>query len=100
MLFILSVWHFENHCLLRYTILLKITLSQVMKSVIDLIIRHINGAGNIGTLWIEEEKMRDIIYRFENNPIIIFPQSIYFVQSSWGNQEIINSHKAEVIMKK
>lgn len=43
----------------------------------DLIV--IDGGGNIGTLWPEEEtKMRDIITRFPDNPIFIFPQTAFF----------------------
>lgn len=60
----------------------------------------IDGGGNIGTLWIEEEyKIRDIISRFSNNPIIVFPQTAFFENSKWGEAELdksfstFNSHK-------
>lgn len=59
----------------------------------------IDGGGNIGTLWPEEEnKIRDIITRFPNNPIYIFPQTAFFEDSKNGNDEleksisIYNSH--------
>lgn len=52
----------------------------------DLIV--IDGGGNIGTLWIEEEnKMRDIISRFSHNKIIMFPQTAYFEESEYGREE-------------
>ena len=64
----------------------------------DLII--IDGGGNIGTLWIEEEnKMRDIVTRFKNNPIFIFPQTAFFEDTQYGKDElnksinIYNNHK-------
>lgn len=52
----------------------------------------IDGGGNIGTLWIEEEKkMRDIISRFPRNPIFIFPQTAYFEDTEWGKAELRES---------
>ncbi len=52
----------------------------------DLIV--IDGGGNIGTLWIEEEyKMRDIISRFVRNKIIMFPQTAHFEESEYGHEE-------------
>lgn len=64
----------------------------------DLIV--IDGGGNMGTLWPEEEqKMRDIIKRFSENPIFIFPQTAYFEESAKGQNElqksvqIYNMHK-------
>ncbi len=37
------------------------------------------GGGNIGSLWkVCEEIFRDIIQTFPNNPIIVFPQSVYY----------------------
>lgn len=76
---------------------LKPYLNRIIKEN-DVII--IDGGGNIGTLWIEEElKIRSIIVNFKNNPIIIFPQTAYFEDSDWGRKElnesisIYNSHK-------
>ena len=52
----------------------------------------IDGGGNIGTLWIEEEyKMRDIITRFPDNPIFIFPQTAFFEDSEQGRAELTKS---------
>jgi pyruvyl transferase EpsI len=52
----------------------------------DMII--IDGGGNIGTLWLEEEyKMRDIVQRFRNNRVYIFPQTAYFEESQDGEKE-------------
>lgn len=56
----------------------------------DLII--IDGGGNIGTLWPQEEyKMRDIICRFPDNPIFIFPQTAFFSEDETGRQELEQS---------
>ena len=56
----------------------------------DLIV--IDGGGNLGTLWMEEEeKMRDIVQRFSQNPIFIFPQTAYYEQSHYGQKELKKS---------
>ena len=52
----------------------------------------IDGGGNVGTLWIEEErKMRDVIERFPDNPICIFPQTAFFEDSEYGRAELEQS---------
>lgn len=56
----------------------------------DLII--IDGGGNIGTLWIEAEYvMRDIINRFNKNPVVIMPQTAFFEDSPIGKSEFQKS---------
>jgi len=45
----------------------------------------LHGGGNIGTLWAGHEAFRErIITRCKNNPIIIFPQSIYYSDDEKG----------------
>ncbi|WP_312562788.1 polysaccharide pyruvyl transferase family protein [Anaerospora sp.] len=58
------------------------------------------GGGNLGNLYIWEEKLRrDIISRFRQNKIVIMPQSIYFTPNDLGTKElqisrqIYNGHK-------
>lgn len=52
----------------------------------------IDGGGNIGTLWMEEETaMRDIMLRFPQNPIFIFPQTAFFEDSAWGEEQLRES---------
>ncbi len=52
----------------------------------------IDGGGNIGTLWIEEEKkMRDILCRFPQNAIFIFPQTAYFEDTEFGRAQLEES---------
>jgi len=56
----------------------------------DLIV--IDGGGNLGTLWPEEEeKMRDIVQRFPKNPIFIFPQTAYYENTAKGKEELQKS---------
>lgn len=51
----------------------------------DLIL--IDGGGNVGTLWPEEnDKIDDIVVRFCSSPIAIFPQTAYFEDSSFGTE--------------
>lgn len=56
----------------------------------DLII--IDGGGSMGTLWIGNEyRFRDIIKRFPENRIFIFPQTAYFEQDEMGKKELKKS---------
>lgn len=56
----------------------------------DLII--IDGGGNLGTLWFEVElKIQDIITRFQNNKIVIFPNTVFYSDSEHGNQKLLNA---------
>lgn len=53
----------------------------------DIILIH--GGGFIGTIWIEEEIILEkILLDFKNNPIIIFPQTIYFENSNNGKKQL------------
>lgn len=65
----------------------------------------IDGGGNLGTLWREEEnKMRDIVLRFKKNRILMFPQTAYFEDSDYGkdelkkSMEVYDGHKNLLIM--
>jgi len=43
----------------------------------------IDGGGNMGTLWTnEDDKIADIIFRFHENNIIVFPQTCYYENDS------------------
>lgn len=47
----------------------------------------VDGGGNVGTLWPEENgKMNDIVRRFSDNPTVIFPQTAFFEGSSAGEE--------------
>lgn len=49
----------------------------------DLVI--IDGGGNIGSLWpAESDKMNDIVVRFQENPVVVFPQTAYFEDTVAG----------------
>lgn len=67
----------------------KEKLSSIVKAG-DVI--FVTGGGFLGDLWIYEEKIvRDIINRFRNNKIVIFPQTVYFSECSENNIEYVNS---------
>lgn len=56
------------------------------------------GGGNMGNQWPAEERIRiDIIHEFPENPIIIFPQTLYFVGDSEAaikdSKALYNSHR-------
>ena len=45
----------------------------------------VDGGGNVGTLWPEENsKINDIIVRFKNNHVLVFPQTAYFEEDEVG----------------
>lgn len=51
----------------------------------DLIV--IDGGGNVGTLWPEEnDKMNDIVRRFSGNAVVVFPQTAYFSDDEVGRK--------------
>lgn len=52
----------------------------------------LQGGGNLGTLYINEENFhRDIIQRYNDNKIIIMPMSIYFHDNNFGKKELEKS---------
>lgn len=64
----------------------------------DIIMLH--GGGNFGDEYLMEENLRrNVIKRFPNNKIILFPQTMYFKENETGKKEleisksIYNSHK-------
>ncbi len=65
----------------------------------------ITGGGNIGSLWLRiEDYTTHIIERLKENKIIIFPQSIYFEPSHYGERErdyfcsVIKKHGKVIMM--
>ena len=47
-----------------------------------------NGGGNLGTLWINAEKMqREIIRKNHRSKIAILPNTIFYEDSEWGREE-------------
>jgi pyruvyl transferase EpsI len=58
----------------------------------DLILLH--GGGNMGTLWYNEEEIRQkVITTFAHNKIVILPQSIFYEDSDDGNKKLQISQK-------
>lgn len=54
----------------------------------------IHGGGNLGTIYPKEEKIRRlIIEQFKNTPIISFPQSASFSDTTFGKRELEKSRK-------
>lgn len=52
----------------------------------------INGGGNMGTLWVDEEfRIRKILRKFRRKKIIIFPQTIYYSDDSFGKKQLKKS---------
>lgn len=54
----------------------------------------INGGGNLGTLWLEVERIQQQI--IQNNPdslIVILPNTIFYEDSAWGRFELEKSEK-------
>lgn len=54
----------------------------------------INGGGNMGTLWFDAELThRRIIKSCSKSVIYIFPNTVYYEKTKWGNKEFDNSIK-------
>ena len=52
----------------------------------------IDGGGNFGTLWPQvENKMRDIVSRFQKNRIVVFPNTMYYSSDEQGKLELNRS---------
>lgn len=84
-----------NH-LMRNNCIKEITVDE-FNSYAKIIIRAINrhslicghGGGNLGNLWPNEEEFRyRFIDAFPNNPIVIFPQTVYFTEDEEGRKAI------------
>ena len=64
----------------------------------DLIV--IDGGGNLGTLWPNEDnKITDIISRFKDNEIIIFPQTCWYDDSKDGHERLKRNKKVYATAK-
>lgn len=75
----LSIFEIESH---QYRCLNSRLAKAIPRN--DLIV--IDGGGNVGTLWPDENsKMNDIVERFVSNPVVIFPQTAYFENSQYGD---------------
>jgi pyruvyl transferase EpsI len=49
----------------------------------------ITGGGFLGDLWLREEFLvRDLLARFPVNPVVIFPQTIFFTNTAQGRSEM------------
>lgn len=58
----------------------------------DIII--ITGGGSLGTIWFSEELfIRKVIELFQNNKIIIFPQTVSYEKSDFGKQELLKAQQ-------
>lgn len=54
-----------------------------------------NGGGNLGNQYLNvESERREIIRRYPNNPIIMFPQTVHFTDDEEGRREIEKSREA------
>lgn len=60
----------------------------------------LQGGGNLGDKWLNEERLRrTIIESFPNNKIVILPQTIYFSKND-GGKEFEISQKYITLIKK
>lgn len=54
----------------------------------------LHGGGNLGNQYIHEENIRrDVVRNFPNNKIVLFPQTMYFINDENGKEELENSKK-------
>ena len=97
---------FPNKIILEYTLNdISSANNLIQKMITENDYLFMPGGGNLGNLYlIEEVARREIIKCYNKNPIIIFPQTIYFTQDEEGKKEleitknIYNSHTNLTIM--
>lgn len=76
-----------NHIFLRFPELVAQNISEN-----DIII--IDGGGNLGILWPhEDDKIRDIIRLFNENQIVIFPQTCYYDTQKESKERVCKNRK-------
>lgn len=69
--------------------------NRIQKAVSPNDVIIIDGGGSMGTLWVNNEyRFRDIILRFSNNNIYIFPQTIYYGSEGWEEKVLKESELA------
>ncbi|MDR1377656.1 MAG: polysaccharide pyruvyl transferase family protein [Synergistaceae bacterium] len=71
-------------------ILGKYNLSEVKKYIRDTDIILINAGGFLGTLYMSwsEEPVRNIIQAFPENKIVVLPQTVYYEDTPWGEEQL------------
>lgn len=83
---------FPNYSIIEYPyeICTKLLVVAGWESGIDRdSILFIQGGGNLGTLYLNEEELhRWTVEKFKHNKIIIMPQSIYFSENEQGRKEL------------
>lgn len=53
---------------------------------------YVAGGGNLGTLWFEVEKtFRQLIISNPDSNVVLFPNTIYYENTEWGQEELKNS---------
>lgn len=51
-----------------------------------------NGGGYLGTLWFDSELiLRELVLENPKSPIVLFPNTMYYEQSPWGQKELEKS---------
>lgn len=72
---------------------------QIAQYVTEKDVIVIDGGGNMGSIWPENElKMQDILMRFQNNRVIVFPNTMYYsddlasMELLQKSKEIYNAH--------
>jgi len=105
----LLIWMGEINFLKKYLNAKKILQANIYNGCINVLekcifnkdIIFLQGGGNWGDLWYEHQKYReDIITRFKDNKIIVFPQTIYYrnKEKLIKSGEIINAHSNLTIL--
>ncbi|NEQ77070.1 MAG: polysaccharide polymerase [Okeania sp. SIO2C9] len=84
-----------NHTKIEYSASVKNFSAREMEEKIGQAPIFLNGGGNLGDLWGECQRFREkIITQYQDRPIVILPQSIYFknLENLKNTANIFNSH--------
>lgn len=84
--------YFPDYTVIEITLRTYINNLSKLKNIINTNLICITGGGSCGTLWLDAEKeIQEIISVFKYNPIVVFPQTIYYEDSEWGRNELEKS---------
>lgn len=84
--------YFPDYTVIEITLRTYINNISKLKNIVRTNLVCITGGGSLGTLWPDaEEEIQEILCVFKNNPVIVFPQTIYYEDSEWGKNELQKS---------
>ena len=93
--------NFSDMKIIEIEMSLVLKLTRFLKLLVGDSFILIHGGGFLGTIWpMGEDMFRILLKTFQNNTIIVFPQSIYFSNDAEGKKILEESKKIYALHKK